>query len=255
MKPGSSSTPAPPKPTPSAKPAKQSSDPYDNYSSAASLGYTDPDLERMKAEAERRQTQGVAGEWQVVSTDEPVPKLEPQEEGGQPVPGEGSRKREAEVTVDDDDGRHYKLRKKKVGLGLGEIYDPGLSIKLKIKKQDEAGTDLLVKESQSSTSTATDVPKWSTRGWSKPSGSSSLVDDSSTSLPQASVQSSQEAPTIIVQGETALETKSLMVSTEPPADVNPKIEDLVKAEEGIPAPSSGGMFRKRKIPGGGRGRR
>jgi WW domain-binding protein 4 len=52
------------KPT-AAKPPKPS-DPWANYTTAASLGYTDPEEERMKAEAERRRTQGVAGEWEVV---------------------------------------------------------------------------------------------------------------------------------------------------------------------------------------------
>ena len=88
VKPGSSSTSAPSKPAPPRQAPKASSNPYDNYSTASSLGYTDPDLERANAEAERRKTQGVAGEWQVVATEEPAPQGDdvPQNLGEQPAP-------------------------------------------------------------------------------------------------------------------------------------------------------------------------
>ena len=39
---------------------------YSNYSTAESLGYIDPEAERIAAELEPRRSQGVAGEWQVI---------------------------------------------------------------------------------------------------------------------------------------------------------------------------------------------
>ncbi|KAJ2916801.1 hypothetical protein MD484_g3600, partial [Candolleomyces efflorescens] len=67
------SKPAPVRKAADAKPS--SSSPWANYSTAESLGYTDPDAERLAAEQELRRSQGVAGEWQVVSVT-PHPQAE-----------------------------------------------------------------------------------------------------------------------------------------------------------------------------------
>lgn len=59
-----------PKPAAPPKPA----DPYANYTTAASLGIRDEAAERAAAEAERRQNEGVIGEWQkVVKPRAPAP--------------------------------------------------------------------------------------------------------------------------------------------------------------------------------------
>ena len=71
VKPGSSSGVSVPKPPVSTKPTKASSNPFENYSTAESLGYTDPDAARLQAEAERRRQEGVAGDWEIVATEEP----------------------------------------------------------------------------------------------------------------------------------------------------------------------------------------
>jgi WW domain-binding protein 4 len=92
------------------------SDPYTNYSTAQSLGYTDPDAEFLKAEAERRRTQGVAGEWELV-TAATAPRIMPNSEDAVGM----KRMREVE-----DEDRSWKLRKKTLGVGLGDIYDPGI---------------------------------------------------------------------------------------------------------------------------------
>lgn len=48
----------------------------------------------------------------------------------------GNRKREAPVD-DIEDERVFKLRRKTVGIGLGDLYDPGIiPIKLKVKKEE-----------------------------------------------------------------------------------------------------------------------
>lgn len=274
MKPGSSSSAsAPPKPTAPSKPPRKPSNPYEDYSTAESLGYTDPDAERMKAEAERRRMQGVAGEWQIISTDVSIPHPgdNKAQVEGQPAPTvDGNRKREAEVVIDDDDGRIFKLRKKKLGVGLGEIYDPGLiPIKLKVKKEEQADTDGLTSighqaasgEAKAS-STSTAAPKWTARGWTKPSdvqsnqtptsGDSSAPHDVS----QVSPPTREDLPLHTPVAEALVDVKSTISSDSPPIPAVKVESDTVKGEEGeTPAPA-GGMFRKRKIPGGGnRGRR
>ncbi|KAI0779355.1 hypothetical protein C8Q74DRAFT_1157605, partial [Fomes fomentarius] len=144
---GSSGSPIASSSTATAAPktaAPKPSNPFANYSTAESLGFTDPDAERAKAEAERRQTQGVAGEWQVVEIVQP--KEPEDEDGGEhgegEKPGESStesqtgQKRPADAPADDEDTRGWKLRRKTASVGLGELYDPlAVPIKLKPKKE------------------------------------------------------------------------------------------------------------------------
>ncbi|KAF5316912.1 hypothetical protein D9611_003859 [Ephemerocybe angulata] len=116
----------------------KSSNPYANYSTAESLGYEDPDAERLAREAEIRRSQGVAGEWEVISTT-PTPAPDGAEEGDvKPDVASIGDKRPAESTgfADHEDTRSFKLRKKTLGAGLGEVYDPGL-IPIKVKKRTE----------------------------------------------------------------------------------------------------------------------
>lgn len=60
MKPGSSSTAPVAATAGPSKPVVKPSDPYANYSTAASLGHVDADAERKKVEAERRMKEGEA---------------------------------------------------------------------------------------------------------------------------------------------------------------------------------------------------
>lgn len=85
------------------------SDPYANYSTAASLGYRDPDVE----EAQERIHAGTPGTWTVVAK-----AGETTEEEG----GRGEKRGAAEA--EEADVRAFKLRKKTASVGLGEIYDP-----------------------------------------------------------------------------------------------------------------------------------
>ena len=41
------------------------------------------------------------------------------------------------MVPEEEDTRRFKLRKKTVGVGLGEIYDPGI-IPIKVKKKEES---------------------------------------------------------------------------------------------------------------------
>ncbi|KAI0762098.1 hypothetical protein BD413DRAFT_455420, partial [Trametes elegans] len=144
VKPGSSGAVAGPSTAKAGQKAVASlkpTNPYANYTTAESLGYTDPDEERRKAEAERRQKEGVAGEWEVVEV-APAPSEPEEQEDVKPSTSADSQtsaragdKRPAEQPVDEEDARGWKLRRKVAR--LGELYDPGaLPIKLKAKKEE-----------------------------------------------------------------------------------------------------------------------
>lgn len=100
-------------PKPNAKTVKPS-DPYANYSTAASLGYRDPDAE----EAQQRMHAGTPGAWTVVTKTAEVEEQETK--GGEE--GRGEKRGAAEAA--EEDVRAFKLRKKTASVGLGEIYDP-----------------------------------------------------------------------------------------------------------------------------------
>ncbi|PCH40655.1 hypothetical protein WOLCODRAFT_29699, partial [Wolfiporia cocos MD-104 SS10] len=191
VRPGSSSAVAASSPSssstvrPSARPAPRPSDPYANYSTAASLGFTDPDAERAQAEAERRRTQGVVGTWEVVGSPTPPPLATPEEEEqGEDVKPEVGQKRPAETVQDDDgeDARRFRLKRRTVGAGLREIYDPGV-IPIKVKKWEEkaekaegassAGLGVSVPAGEAraeggASAGASQRPKWSAMGWRRP---------------------------------------------------------------------------------------
>ncbi|PCH43356.1 hypothetical protein WOLCODRAFT_153407 [Wolfiporia cocos MD-104 SS10] len=104
---------------------RPTSDPYANYSTAASLGYTNPDAEHAQAEAECRRTQGVVCVWEVVAPPTPPPPAAPEEEEqGEDVKPEAGQKRASEAVPDDDgeDARRFRLKRRTVGAGPGEIY-------------------------------------------------------------------------------------------------------------------------------------
>ena len=260
MKPGSSlQAPATKEAGPSAPPKR--TDAFADYSTAASLGYTDPDEERLKAEQERRSKEGVVGAWELVTPSAPAPaeKVEEGEEDQKPALadlGEGpSRKREAEAPVDEEDSRQFKLRKKKLGAGLGEIYDPGL-IPIKLKKKEPVA-DAAPSDATSSTvstaltgaaSNASAVPKWSSRGWTKP-GESNHDEPHELSAPSDPPPEGVPAPTPELPADTS----------SAPVAVKVEEEAAVKAETPEPTlPSTAGLFKKRRVPVGGgasRGRR
>ena len=249
-----------------------------DYSTPESLGYTDPDIERARAEAERRRTEGVAGDWQVV---EPTATEPPPGTGENPTQHgddaqnhednqEAGKKRPVPDIAEEDEGR-WRLRKKTTAIGLGEIYDPGFiaikpRAKAELKEEETIGTtkpsgDVPV----AGDAKAAALPKWAPVKWKRagepadgPKGeaSSSLVDG-------------ETVPPVPTEGTSGVVLSDPPDADEklapaPVADVSVKEEpSLVKLEEATPsgeAPSSGGsLFRKRKAPAGGgtssRGRR
>lgn len=280
MKPGSSSAVAGPSSAaaaPKTAGGPKPSNPYANYSTAESLGFTDPDEERRKIEAERRRKEGVAGEWEVVDVLYPSLPGGEQEIGAGDVKtehGEDSaragEKRPAEHWLDEEDTRGWKLRRKKVNVGLDDLYDPGAApIKLKAKKE-EAEEQSLGQAGTSSTGLpggllaagGTEKPRWSARGWNKPG---------TIHNPSGTANDAIGPPDAESQEDAKPEEKSSQghAPPEPPFDEAPAhavkaetVQDFVKPEPtggDVPAPavSGGSMFKKRKVPnaGGSRGGR
>ena len=247
-----------------------------DYSTPESLGYTDPDIERARAEAERRRTQGVAGDWEVVvpATTEPPPDAgEDPTQHGDDVQNrednqEAGKKRAVPETAEEDEGR-WKLRKKTTTVGLGEIYDPGIiAIKLRAKaeaKEEETASTTAQPSGDAPVAgdaKATALPKWAPVKWKR--AGEPADDAGGEGTPRLA-----DGETVPTEGTSRVVLPDPLDAVEMPApapvaDVLVKGEpSLVKLEETTPsaeAPSSGGsLFRKRKAPAGGgassRGRR
>ncbi|KJA27810.1 hypothetical protein HYPSUDRAFT_34958 [Hypholoma sublateritium FD-334 SS-4] len=263
-------------PRPTAKP----SNPFANYSTAQSLGYIDPDAERIAAELEQRRSEGVAGEWQIItppqlpagSSSTPVPgSSDPDSTDG---PSEAGIKREAEAPIDEDDTRAFKLRKKTIASGLGEIYDPG-AIPIKIKKKPEpeetnAGPSAAVKPEPA------DRPKWTPTQWKRPGDipKETLPESDSVKLEEGTThaESTSSGPSKWVKPQWSQplpdlkqeERQSIFGVEEPPptepnsaVKAEPDVKPEVLQTPTTDAPSSSGsFFKKRKTPAGAnRGRR
>ncbi|KAF8972982.1 hypothetical protein BDZ97DRAFT_1988692 [Flammula alnicola] len=271
------------------KPSTKPSNPFANYSTAQSLGYTDPDAERIAVELEVRRSQGIAGEWQTITPPQPPVASSSTLHSGHPdapasATGEIGVKREAEAPPDEDDARAFKLRKKTLSMGLGESYDPEL-IPVKLKKKEEPDPSKTgITDSQAPTM---GVPKWTSTQWKRPGDASqqangqngpsikhedtpvkledkpsSMVADGAVSGPSkwAKPQWSQPLP------DFKQEERKIIFGT--PEQTNGgsgsevKLESDVKEEVGQtslsepPSLSGGSLFKKRKAPSGaGRGRR
>jgi WW domain-binding protein 4 len=227
-----------------------------DYSTPESLGYTDPDIERAQAELERRRTQGIAGDWQVIEsvpTDPPPGTGEGSAQHGDGVEHaegdqEQSKKRAVPDPADEDEGR-WKLRKKTTTVGLGEIYDPGI-IAIKVKTKPEIEQEETASQSSCGTSAAGDakvsaVPKWAPVKWKKAGEPADDASGAASSAPAGGAAPTEGAP------EHPPEPSNV---ADNPASV--KEEPLpVKLEEAITPPgetasSGGSLFRKRKAPVG-----
>lgn len=213
-----STSAAPPKPKP--KPSNLFAD----YSTAASLGYTDPDAERIALEAQRRRSEGVAGNWEVV---EPTPTQDTESSSSE-VAGV---KRPAD-DLSSEDSRQFQLRKRTLDTGLGRIYDPG-AIPIKRKKIEESEADIPGKvESLSGKESlgSSDIP---TSKWKRAGEINVDSKDTETRL---------DVP---VQDEEDVKTEENV------PDIKPVING-----DGFAPEKGGSLFRKRKsVVGGSRGKR
>lgn len=241
VRPGSSSRPTTSS-TPSQKPTatkpSKPSNPWANYTTAASLGYTDPDEERIRVEMERRRTQGVAGEWEVV---EPSTSTKHNDEANSA--SELSKKREAEGPPDSEDARNFKLRKKVAPL-IADDWDADLvPIKLKPRKVEEASelTEEVKKEEGSSQRADTGPVKWTSRGWKRPEDEPAVIPGSPPKIEEVEPKpvAEREVVATVPEPEVSGEPEAPPVKVEPPAEA---------------IGGTGAVFRKRRF-GGNRGKR
>jgi len=248
--PATSSVSAPPPRKPPTKP----SNPYANYSTAESLGYKNPDEERLLAEAERRRTQGVAGDWEMVPSVLPPTMQAPVPSSSTDIVNTGpSLKREADAVVDEEDSRQFKVRNKKLGVGLGEIYDPGIiPIKLKKKKEEESAEssgDIApsVGESQPTAALKWTKVQWKRAGEEIKQGIDRNNGENSTA---------DEADTTTAASSEGANVKTEELPSPPDLESEQENKGVIRVKgEGIsPAPQAleGGsnLFRKRKTPAG-----
>ncbi|KAJ3784424.1 hypothetical protein GGU10DRAFT_315032, partial [Lentinula aff. detonsa] len=244
------------------------SNPFTNYSTAASLGYIDPDVERAVAEAALHQSQGVAGEWQVVETATVPTSMTPEGDDGTLTTtalddGPQSLKRLADQQL--EDVRNFKLRRKTLGAGLGEIYDPG-EIKLKPRKEVKVEEEVKVKSEPAAPEASLEneqKPKWVAVKWKRATTSDATTPasdgaqaTSENTLNEAAVppSSSENSATVKLESEDSLSRhNSPVVKTEP----TPTDEILLKTESEEAKPSTlsiaepvHSMFRKRKVASG-----
>ncbi|KAF9501955.1 hypothetical protein BDN71DRAFT_1438708 [Pleurotus eryngii] len=210
------------------KPPPKPSNPFANYSTAASLGYTDPDAERLAAEAERHRTEGVVGDWEYVAPSQDTAAM-----ASSTV--ETPEKRDAEQPVDDE--RHFKIRKKTLDVGLGDIYDPGLILVKKKEVSPPPPNPLLTPVTNQATlglPAATNMPRWTKVQWKK-AGDEEVRSSQGPPDDHTEPELSNEEP---IKTEESIDT----VKTE-------SATTLVKIEESTPAPPLTGLFKKRKRPG------
>ncbi|KAJ7497243.1 hypothetical protein FB451DRAFT_1163212 [Mycena latifolia] len=237
-----SSAPTPSAAGPSRKPPPKPSNPYTNYSTAKSLGYDDPDAERLAAEAERRRMQGVAGDWEMVT---------PSSSDVAPAPSSGDAgvKRSAEA-LDEEESREFKLRKKMIDSGLGQIYDPGaISIKLKKREDPVEPVQPLTAALALPVSDAVDKPKWAKLQWKKMGDREEPAETTAEDVVKLddaeSVQKTEEGQVMAQTDEPSDATPGMLIKPEPATSSLPEVF--------APSPI---LFKKRKAPAGGaRGRR
>lgn len=179
--------------------------------------------------------EGVAGDWQLLP---PVPS-------SSSSVSDSGLKREAETPIDEEDNRQFKLRKKTLGVGLGEIYDPGV-IPIKLKKKDESP----VVDAGSTSSQPTEIPKWTKVQWKRP-GDGIKEEAISTTESSKTEDGVSQAPIVKpVDHERPVPESLISPKTERPVKLEVDVTPNQTSTEG------GSMFRKRKTPAGGnRGKR
>ena len=172
-------------------------------------------------------------------------------------PGEGAAVGEKRPAEQDEDTRSFKLRKKTVGVGLGEIYDPGLiPIKVKPKKEDVKKEEEVVP--------AKEEPAPAPLKWAPVSLNASTPaskDQQETSVKKEDHSSTTPAPAESSGSKWAKVSWSKPVTPPPPPIESPPVKQELEAEalpeaavkeESIPPettlPVSAPKFKKRKVP-------
>ena len=281
--PGASSSAAP---APAAKPKPpppKPSDPYANYTTAASLGFTDPDVDRLFTETEHRKSEGRPGDWvTVVPPPPPLPKA-PETSAdcvvkSEPGANVGDVRKRADEPVDEDDTRHFKIRKKSAAVGLGEIYDPGI-----IQVRPRIDPDLAGKSEPASVSSsmplpgpmlgaevpqgdaksqnadlgpkATEKPAWTRREWKRTGEDATDEVNSARSQTNGTPGEDEQGVDATSQEPISTTVKNEVHEErlDPEAPNDAKKEDPIDSE--LLSGVSSGLFRKRKTRGTTRQRR
>jgi WW domain-binding protein 4 len=212
----------------------------------------------------------VVGDWEVIAVAPPTPtSAEPGGFNGGvanatdlSAGAEVGEKRPADAPTDDGNLREFKMRKKTWSAGLGEIWDPeAVPIKLKSKKEapSEGNSNVLgvftsMPSSSTSTSNASAMPKWTTKGWSKPGERHEKTE--ADEMLKEEVSSGSEGALALSSatqenGTSATKTEaSEPLAGLPNADAPVKTEDhAIKTEDpSITLNAAGSMFKKRKAP-------
>ncbi|KAI6136488.1 hypothetical protein F5141DRAFT_1074977 [Pisolithus sp. B1] len=232
-----SSSRSAPQPSTRVKPVN----PFANYTTAAQLGITDPDVE----EAERRMGMGIPGRWTLSNSTEAKPPVDETATSSDNAEGRKRSVFAAALDAEDGDVRAFKLRKKVVGPGVGDTYDPvAIPIKLKSKKEKEEGEPTgLGLERPSGTSEST-MPNPSKDGskWTK------YVDDVKTPKTEPDVGPGSTSTLEFDQlprpsGCSASDVVSDAVdSVKPDPDTEPSSSSLLE----LPQTPTVGLFRKRR---------
>ncbi|KDQ10065.1 hypothetical protein BOTBODRAFT_137162 [Botryobasidium botryosum FD-172 SS1] len=233
------------------------SNPYANYSTAESLGYTDVDADFAIAEAERRKQEGFVGGWTTVEAPQPAPP-DPAPHDGQAGTNTDTGVPRASTNIaitsenDNDNPRDYRLGKRRVGVGLGEIWDPG-EIRVKVKREDSTAK---IEEPESSKFSG--PPTWTARGWNKAGEGDKGKEQAGATVKIEGedgggvVKREDEGPSISTSTLVQEDTKPHIKEEEssPTLPLTAPAEDSATNGDAQPPPSAstGSMFRKRKAP-------
>ena len=168
----------------------------------------------MKIEVERRRTQGVAGEWEVVERSTSTTLRDETD-----VASEPSKKREAEGPLDLEDTRSFKLRKKIAPSVTDDWEGDMIPVKLKVKKTEEVPEPAEeVKEEEPS-----EPIKWTSRGWKRQEDEPDRTPNPST-LKDMEVEmmptAAPEPVAVVSEPETKKEPEAppVKVEVEPPTE-------------------------------------
>ncbi|CAE7140320.1 unnamed protein product [Rhizoctonia solani] len=226
-------------------PPPKSTDKFANYSTAESLGFVD----EAALEAQRRQTEGVAGEWELVLPTARAPKSKTPEEGGK----RGLQPAETEEQAAAQSSRNFRVGELKVGAGLQEIWEPDIPIRIKVKgEQPTQSEQPEVKpktEIDYGLPQASEKPVWKPTAWSKAGDVKQEVKEEPTDG-----MGTEESPAGVPPTGTDSALPSSTEVVPPPQPTPPPTEPPVKNEpeepklDEIAPPSGGGLFRKRKAP-------
>ena len=197
-------------------------------------------------------TEGRIGEWTTVPVQLPPAPSSSLSNEPTPAPASAPASPAAPEPVEDvDDLNGWRFKRRRVAVGLGEIYDPGI---IEVKKKEEGIFPEHKAEEDPASSQATEMPKWTPRGWLRPGEAppnadtldgNITPDKSDTERPAKTEQESIDPPDESVQRPKA-EPLSPAVKVEEPE---------VGKSDSAPEPSSAGLFRKRKASAPGAGKR